>query len=76
MPGRQSSDHLFISNFSKTAFPKLNQHVYIFKSSPKDMLIDFRGRGGEGGEKERETSISCLSHAPQPGPNTKPRHVP
>ena len=48
----------------------------FLKSSPEDMLIDFTERGREGeaeAEKhwyQRETSNSCLSHAPWP--ETKP----
>ena len=50
--------------------------IYVFILS-KDMLIDFRERGRETGERDthphgcaRETSISCLLHTPQLG--TKP----
>ena len=45
-------------------------------------LFSFRERGREGereGEKHRcarDTSISCLSHAPDWDPGPQPRHVP
>ena len=51
------------------------------KSSPEDMLIDFRETGREGEREEekhgceRETSISCLLYMPRVGPIPQPRHV-
>ena len=40
------------------------------------MLIDSRERREGETERGRETSISCLSHMPQPGLNSQPRQVP
>ena len=43
--------------------------IYLFLSSPKDIYIDFRKRGREGGRErerdhcERETLIVCLPYA-------------
>ena len=44
----------------------------------KHFIYFFREKGREGEEHlyERETSISCLSHAPNQGPCLQPRHVP
>ena len=51
-------------------------YIIYFLSSSMGMLTDFRERGSKGekeGEKhlcERETSIGCLSHTPEPGTET------
>ena len=47
--------------------------LHFFKSSLKDMVIDFkRGREGEG-EKHRSVASPIY---PNWGPNLQPRHVP
>ena len=45
---------------------------FFFKSSPEDILIDSRERGKGRRERNinaRETSIDCVPHTPQLGPN-------
>ena len=71
---------MVLSDLSASVF-SCTLHLYlficfnIFLSSSEVMLIDFRERGSEGKEKERErnvnvrkkTSIGCLPHVPQLG---------
>ena len=53
---------------------------FFLKSSPEDMLINFRKRGQGKKEREkhpceRETPISCLPHMPNLGLKLQPRYV-
>ena len=48
----------------------MEEIINFFKTSPEDIIIDFREKGGKGerkGEKhqrERETLVSCLLYVP------------
>ena len=62
-----------------SVMPQLGFFVIIFL---RFYLFIFREKGTEGereGRKHRcarETSVGCLSHAPNWGPGPQPRHVP
>ena len=66
--GNLSSNTLTIRNFDIFLFVVVNSIFY-------KILFIFRERGREG-EREEETSISCLLHTPNWGPGLQPRHVP
>ena len=68
-----SLSHLIhYSLHSYTAFLSTSSLFYFFK---KYFIYLFLERG-EGKERGRESSIGCLSHAPNWGPGLQPRHVP